>query len=118
MIKIQGLHKAFGEKRVLQGVDLEILRGKTTTIFGVSGGGKSTIIKHIVGLLIPDSGIIRVDNITLNSADPDSLYAIRRKVGFLFQSGALFDSMNVSQNVEFPLIEHTTLIGSEQAKKD
>lgn len=117
MIKIHNLHKAFGEKKVLDGVDLEVIRGKTTTIFGISGGGKSTIIKHIVGLLQADRGVIRVDNITLNPADPATLYAIRRKVGFLFQSGALFDSMNVRQNVEFPLVEHTALGAAQRLKK-
>ncbi|MDR2905665.1 MAG: ATP-binding cassette domain-containing protein [Helicobacteraceae bacterium] len=115
MITIRNLHKTFGEKRVLRGVDLEIARGKTTTIFGVSGGGKSTIIKHIVGLLTPDYGEIIVDNIRL--ADQKSLYAIRRKVGFLFQSGALFDSMNVRENVEFPLIEHTAIGEKDRVKK-
>ncbi|MDR2151884.1 MAG: ABC transporter ATP-binding protein, partial [Helicobacteraceae bacterium] len=115
MIKIRGLHKRFGAKEVLRGVDLDIVRGKTTTIFGVSGGGKSTIIKHIVGLLTPDRGEITVDGINLS--DAKSLYAIRRKVGFLFQSGALFDSMSVRQNVEFPLIEHTKLSASERDKK-
>jgi phospholipid/cholesterol/gamma-HCH transport system ATP-binding protein len=107
MIKIRNLHKAFGNKRVLQGIDLDIVKGQTTTIFGISGGGKSTIIKHIVGLLIPDRGMIRVDGVVLNHHDPATLYAIRRKVGFLFQSGALFDSMNVEENVAFPLTEHT-----------
>ncbi|MGE4295288.1 MAG: ABC transporter ATP-binding protein [Campylobacterales bacterium] len=117
MIKIHNLHKAFGAKKVLQGVDLEIVRGKTTTIFGISGGGKSTIIKHIVGLLHADRGLIRVDNITLNPADPATLYAIRRKVGFLFQGGALFDSMNVRQNIEFPLLEHTAMPPKERLAK-
>ncbi|MDR1912527.1 MAG: ATP-binding cassette domain-containing protein [Helicobacteraceae bacterium] len=114
MIKIRGLCKRFGQKEVLRGVDLDALRGKTTTIFGVSGGGKSTIIKHIVGLLTPDKGDIVVDGLRL---DNQTLYEIRRKVGFLFQSGAMFDSMNVKQNVEFPLIEHTKLGEREREKK-
>ncbi len=117
MIKIQNLHKAFGTKRVLQGVDLAIVRGKTTTIFGISGGGKSTIIKHIVGLLVPDRGQIIVDGIRLSHRDPATLYAIRRKVGFLFQSGALFDSMSVEENVAFPLLEHTTHGPTERSKR-
>ncbi|MDR1451699.1 MAG: ATP-binding cassette domain-containing protein [Helicobacteraceae bacterium] len=115
MIHIRDLCKRFGEKEVLRGVNLDIVRGKTTTIFGVSGGGKSTIIKHIVGLLTPDRGEIVVDGIALS--DAKSLYQIRRKVGFLFQSGALFDSMNVKQNVEFPLIEHTKLTAAERNRK-
>ena len=117
MIKITDLHKAFGAKKVLQGVDLSVVAGKTTTIFGLSGGGKSTIIKHIVGLLIADRGTITVDGVTLDPGNASTLYAIRRKVGFLFQSGALFDSMNVYQNIAFPLIEHTTLGAKEQEKK-
>ncbi|MDR2638961.1 MAG: ATP-binding cassette domain-containing protein [Helicobacteraceae bacterium] len=115
MIHIRNLCKRFGEKEVLRGVDLDIVRGKTTTIFGVSGGGKSTIIKHIIGLLTPDRGEIVVDGVKL--VDQQSLYTIRRKVGFLFQSGALFDSMSVKQNVEFPLIEHTKLTAAERDKK-
>ncbi|GHV03068.1 ABC transporter ATP-binding protein [Campylobacterota bacterium] len=115
MIKIYNLHKKFGDRAVLQGVDLHIVRAKTTTIFGISGGGKSTIIKHIVGLLRADSGTITVDGVVLE--DAKSLFTIRRKVGFLFQSGALFDSMNVQQNVEFPLVEHTDLDAKTRLKK-
>lgn len=117
MIKISNLHKSFGSKDVLKGVDLEIVRGKTTTIFGVSGGGKSTIIKHIVGLLRADKGTILIDNILLDLDNHQTLYQIRKKVGFLFQSGALFDSMSVEENIEFPLVEHTKLTKSERIDK-
>lgn len=117
MIEIRDLHKAFGSKKVLRGVDLSVVRGKTTTIFGVSGGGKSTIIKHIVGLLTADQGSITVDGILLDANDKSTLFEIRKKVGFLFQSGALFDSMSVETNIEFPLIEHTKLTKNERAKK-
>ena len=109
MIKIRDLHKQFGNKKVLKGVTLDIKKGKTTTIFGVSGGGKSTIIKHIIGLLKADKGDIFVDDINVSTANEDELMIVRKKVGFLFQSGALFDSMNVYENVAFPLIEHTSL---------
>ena len=114
MIKIRNLRKSFGEKAVLRGVNLDIVRGKTTTIFGLSGGGKSTIIKHIIGLLKADSGTITVDNITLDTSNKENLFKIRRKVGYLFQSGALFDSMTVRENIEFPLLEHTSLTRTER----
>ena len=117
LIKLINVKKTFGEKKVLQGVDLHIKRGYTTTIFGVSGGGKSTIIKHIIGLLIGDEGRIEVDDIDVFTASPNQLMKIREKVGFLFQSGALFDSMTVFENVAFPLIEHTDL-STEEIKKE
>ena len=109
MIQIKGLKKRFGPKEVLKGVDLTIPTGKTTVILGLSGGGKSTIIKHIVGLLKPDSGEIWVDDIEVAHADEETIRQVRKKVGFLFQSGALFDSMNVYENVAFPLREHTKM---------
>lgn len=117
MITIKNLHKSFGKKDVLKGVNLGIARGKTTTIFGISGGGKSTIIKHIVGLLQADKGEIVVDNIKLDPKNHQTLYEIRKKVGFLFQSGALFDSMSVQENIEFPLVEHTDLMRNQRLKK-
>ena len=116
-ISIKNLKKSFGKKEVLKGVDLDIIRHKTTVILGLSGGGKSTIIKHIVGLLKPDSGSIIVDGIDVAKADEKTIFEIRKKVGFLFQSGALFDSMNVFENVAFPLKEHTKLSNQDIIKK-
>lgn len=113
MIRFENVTKSFGKRQILCGVDLEIERGKTTVIFGVSGGGKSTIIKHIVGLLKPDSGIITVDGVRVDNADELTLRRIRTKVGFLFQSGALFDSMNIRENVAFPMVEHQKLTPKE-----
>jgi len=113
MVEIKGLKKSFGSKEVLKGIDLTIPKGKTTVIFGLSGGGKSTIIKHIVGLLKPDSGEIWVDGKEISRADEEQIRQIRKKVGFLFQSGALFDSMNVYENIAFPLREHTRLNENE-----
>ncbi|KIM09096.1 MAG: ABC transporter [Sulfurovum sp. PC08-66] len=109
MIHFRNVHKAFGERRILKGIDLDIEAGKTTTILGVSGGGKSTIIKHIVGLLQADSGQIIVDGHDISHGGNEALMNVRRVTGFLFQSGALFDSMNVRDNVIFPLAEHTTM---------
>lgn len=113
MIRFENVTKSFGNRQILKGVNLEIEQGKTTVIFGVSGGGKSTIIKHIVGLLKPDSGMITVDGIRVDNADETTLRHIRTKVGFLFQNGALFDSMNIRDNVAFPMIEHQKLTAKE-----
>lgn len=113
MIKFENVTKRFGAREILKGVNLEIERGKTTVIFGVSGGGKSTIIKHIVGLLKPDQGSITVDGIRVDDADEVTLRSIRTKVGFLFQNGALFDSMNIRDNVAFPMKEHQNLTPKE-----
>ena len=113
MIRFENIVKSFGKRTILKGVNLEIERGKTTVIFGVSGGGKSTIIKHMVGLLRPDSGSIIVDGVLLENADENALREIRKKVGFLFQHGALFDSMNIRDNVAFPMIEHQKLTPKE-----
>lgn len=109
MIRFENVYKSFGSRTILKGVDLEIPSHKTTVIFGVSGGGKSTIIKHIVGLLQPDSGNIYVDDVKVNGADDETLLHVRKKVGFLFQHGALFDSMNIRDNVAFPIYEHQKL---------
>ena len=109
IIRIVNLKKSFGQKEVLKGVDLNIVKGKTTVILGLSGGGKSTILKHIVRLLVPDSGEVWVENVNMAKADEETVFRMRKKIGYLFQSGALFDSMNVYENVAFPLREHTKL---------
>lgn len=113
MIRFENVTKSFGSRQILKGVNLEIEKGKTTVIFGVSGGGKSTIIKHIVGLLKPDSGTITMDGTRVDDADETTLRSIRTKVGFLFQNGALFDSMNIRDNVAFPMREHQKLTPKE-----
>jgi len=109
MIEIKHLKKVFGNKVVLRDVNLTIYDNKITYILGLSGQGKSTIIKHIVGLLKPTSGEILVDGVDVAKADIKTLYEIRKKIGFTFQEGALFDSMNIYDNVAFPLREHTKL---------
>ncbi|HEX5671075.1 MAG TPA: ATP-binding cassette domain-containing protein [Sulfuricurvum sp.] len=113
MIRFENITKSFGKREILRGVNLEIEQGKTTVIFGVSGGGKSTIIKHMVGLLKPDSGIITFKGIRVDNTDEATLREIRKKIGFLFQSGALFDSMNIGENVAFPMMEHQKLTPKE-----
>lgn len=117
MIDIKNLRKSFGAKEILRGVNLQIKEGATTVIFGLSGSGKSTIIKHIVGLLQPDSGEIELNGKIITGLEGEELLALRKKIGFLFQSGALFDSMNVYDNVAFPLREHTDL-SEDEIKKE
>ena len=117
MIEIKHLKKAFGEKVVLKDVNLKIEDNKVTYILGLSGQGKSTIIKHIVGLLKPTSGEVLVDGVDVGKADIKTLYEIRKKIGFTFQEGALFDSMNIFDNVAFPLVEHTKLSKKEIEKR-
>ncbi len=117
MIIIRHLKKVFGNKVVLRDVNLTIYDNKITYILGLSGQGKSTIIKHIVGLLKPTSGEILVDGVDVTKADKETLYKIRKKIGFTFQEGALFDSMTIYDNVAFPLREHTKLT-EEEIKKE
>jgi phospholipid/cholesterol/gamma-HCH transport system ATP-binding protein len=107
MIEIKGLHKSFGTKKVLNGIDLTIRKGETLVIIGRSGEGKSVLIKHIVGLLIPDSGYVKVENEIISEVSKKKLYELRKKFGFLFQGAALFDSMTVEENVSLPLVEST-----------
>ncbi len=107
MIKILDLHKSFGKQKVLDGVNLEIEEGKTTVIIGRSGGGKSVLLKHIIGLLKPDSGHIFIDGVDISRLNERELDRVRRNFGMLFQDAALFDSMTVGENVAFPLREHT-----------
>lgn len=105
MIEIHDLHKAFGNKEVLTGVNLQIEKGKTIVIIGRSGCGKSVLIKHIVGLLQPDSGYVKVEGKIVSELSSGDLYDLRKMFGFLFQGAALFDSLTVQENVALPLEE-------------
>ncbi len=105
MIEIVDLHKSFGENKVLKGVNLKIDSGETIVVIGKSGCGKSVLIKHIVGLLIPDSGTVKVEDQIINELELNDLYKLRRKFGFLFQGAALFDSMTVEENISLPLVD-------------
>jgi len=107
MIELVDIHKSFGRQKVLDGLNLTIEDGKTTVIIGGSGGGKSVLLKHIIGLLRPDSGQVLVDGVNITTLNDRELNEIRKKFGMLFQEAALFDSMNVRENVAFPLREHT-----------
>jgi len=109
MIELIDVHKSFGTQKVLDGLNLEIVDGQTTVIIGKSGGGKSVLLKHIIGLLKPDSGRVMVDGTDITGLNDKNLNEIRKKFGMLFQEAALFDSMNVAENVAFPLREHTKM---------
>lgn len=108
-VKIKDLHKSFGPQEVLRGINLEIERGKITVIIGKSGGGKSVLLKHIIGLLKPDRGEIWIEGTEITRLKERQLNDVRRRFGMLFQEAALFDSMNVFENVAFPLREHTKM---------
>lgn len=109
MIQLIALRKAFGRQKVLDGLDLDIEAGKITVIIGRSGGGKSVLLKHIIGLLRPDSGEVLIDGVDITKLGDRDLNEIRKKFGMLFQEAALFDSMTVGENVAFPLREHTRM---------
>lgn len=106
MIKIQDLHKRFNDNEVLCGVNLTINQGETLAIIGSSGCGKSVLLKHIVGLLIPDKGSVSIEGENLNDLSQNELYEIRKQFGFLFQGAALFDSMTIEENIWLSLVEN------------
>ena len=103
MIEFRDVHKAFGTKTVLDGFSLTIPDRETTVVIGYSGSGKSVALKHIVGLILPDSGQVEVDGQPVDQLDPDGLKELRRKVGYVFQFAALFDSMTVAENIALGL---------------
>ena len=104
-LRVCGLAKQIGAQEILRGVDLEVATGQTLVIIGRSGGGKSVLLKHLIGLLRPDAGEILVEGENIVGLGERRLAPVRRKVGILFQHGALFDSMSVAENVAFPLRE-------------
>src|SRR6266853_5413334 len=117
MIRIQGLRKSFGSQPVLQGVDLDVATGEVMIIIGRSGGGKSVLLKHLLGLLRPDAGAVLVDGTDITKLRGEALEGIRRRYGVVFQGGALFDSMSVFDNVAFPLREKTNLAAGDVAQR-
>lgn len=117
IIRLEDLHKSFGAQVVLDGVSIRFATGKTTVIMGPSGCGKSVLLRHIVGLLRPDSGEVYFQDQRIDQLREDALIEVRRQVGFVFQLSALFDSMTIGENLEFPLVEHTGLGSAERQKK-
>jgi phospholipid/cholesterol/gamma-HCH transport system ATP-binding protein len=105
MIAVEKLVKRIGQQEVLRGVDLQVARGETLAIIGRSGGGKSVLLKHLIGLMKPDAGEIWIEGQNIIGMSERKLASIRQKVGILFQGSALFDSMTVAENISFPLRE-------------
>ena len=109
MIEIKNLSKSFEDHQVLDHVDLTIKTGETMVVIGRSGSGKSVLLKHIIGLIKPDTGMVMIDGENITKATGAALDALRMKFGMLFQNAALFDSMTAFENVAFPLREHTAM---------
>jgi len=117
VIKVVGLRKSFNGQPVLRGLDLEVPDSSITVIIGRSGGGKSVFLKHLIGLMRPDSGRIEVGGVDLARLRGRALDEVRKRYGVVFQGGALFDSMSCRENVAFPLREKTRLSRADIAKK-
>jgi phospholipid/cholesterol/gamma-HCH transport system ATP-binding protein len=113
VIELQDLHKRFGTKEVLRGMSLSVEKGESVVIVGGSGTGKSVTLKHIIGLIKPDSGHVLVDGTDLCCMKPLELNRFRQRFGMSFQEGALFDSMSVFENIAFPLRRHTKMTEQE-----
>ena len=114
VISIQGLYKSFGDLKVLQGVDLEVFKGENVAVLGRSGSGKSVLIKIIAGLLTSDEGKVNVLGEEVEDLNEKELREMRLKIGFSFQSSALYDSMSVRENLEFPLIRNVKNLGQKE----
>jgi phospholipid/cholesterol/gamma-HCH transport system ATP-binding protein len=117
VITIRNLYKSFGENNVLNGLDLDLYRGENMVVLGKSGSGKSVLIKIIIGLMRPDKGSIYVLNHDICKLNSSQLDKVRVKVGFLFQSNALYDSMTVRENLEFPLRRHWIKTTKEEVNR-
>lgn len=109
LVAVKDLHFARGDRLVFDGIDIDIRRGKITAIMGPSGTGKTTLLKLIAGQLKPDAGSVTVDGLDVHALSRDRLFALRRRMGMLFQSGALLTDLDVFENVAFPVREHTNL---------
>src|SRR5438093_5019946 len=113
-IAIKDLHKAFDGQKVLDGVTLEVARGETVAVLGRSGGGKSVLLKLLIRLQTPDSGSIRIVGQEITRLDEKQLNDVRKKIGFLFQQAALYDSLTVEDNVAFRLTSHAKMLVEDQ----
>ena len=107
MIKVQGLYKNFDDQKVLENVSFDIGDGQITSILGPSGTGKTVLLKLMIGLISPDKGQVIIDGVNVSTLSQDKLLEIRKSIGYLFQEGALYDFLNVFDNIAFPLREHT-----------
>ena len=117
MIQLSNLYKSFGSQHVLRGLNLNVGKGETFAILGKSGTGKSVTLKCIVGLMVPDAGDISIDSMDVDVNDRKTLKEIRRMIGFLFQGGALYDSMSIRENLIFNLTRHHRVKHSEASDK-
>ena len=117
IIRVKDLYKSFGDNRVLSGINLDVETGTTCVILGGSGSGKTVLMKHMIGLLKPDSGQVFIEGEDIVPLGTDSLEEVRRKFGMVFQGAALFDSMTVYENVSFPLREHKKGLSESQIRE-
>ncbi|MEW6348665.1 MAG: ATP-binding cassette domain-containing protein [Thermodesulfobacteriota bacterium] len=109
MIQVEDVHKSYGGQKVLEGITFQVETGQVVTIIGRSGGGKTVLLRQMMGLEKPDAGRILIDGVNIVDIGPDQLNRVRRSIGILFQDGALFDSLTVFENVAFPVREHTRM---------
>ena len=116
-IQVKSLRKSFGDQKVLNGIDIEVAQGEILVVLGRSGTGKSVLLKLLIGLQQPDSGSIHVHGQEVMGLQPDQLNEVRKKIGFLFQSAALYDSLTVEENVTFPLRRHTDMTAAQRQQR-
>ena len=117
MIVLRGVHKRFGSQVVLDGVDLDVQEGETLALLGPSGTGKSVLLKHIIGLIRPDSGIVVVDDQDVGKLRRKELATLRSRIGYVFQNGALFDSMSVFENVRLGITDEDKFRDEDYARE-
>src|ERR671919_2606135 len=117
VISIRGLEKSFGSNKVLQGINLDVHKGENVVVLGRSGTGKSVLIKIIAGLLKPDKGTVKVLGEEVDKLDLKQLQQLRLKIGFSFQNSALYDSMTIRENLEFPLVRSRKNLTREEVDK-
>jgi phospholipid/cholesterol/gamma-HCH transport system ATP-binding protein len=116
-VVVQGLHKSYGEQKVLNGLDLKVGSGQTVAVLGRSGTGKSVLLRLIVGLQKPDAGTIQIQGQEITRANLEEINEIRKKMGFLFQHAALYDSLTVEENIAFPLRRHTEMTAAQRSER-
>jgi phospholipid/cholesterol/gamma-HCH transport system ATP-binding protein len=114
---VKGLHKSYGEQKVLNGLDLKVGSGQTVAVLGRSGTGKSVLLRLIVGLQKPDAGTIQIQGQEITGVNLEEMNEIRKKMGFLFQHAALYDSLTVEENVAFPLRRHTAMTAAQRSDR-
>jgi phospholipid/cholesterol/gamma-HCH transport system ATP-binding protein len=116
-MEVKGLHKSYGEQKVLNGIDLTVGSGQTVAVLGRSGTGKSVLLRLIVGLQKPDAGSIHIQGQEITNANLEEMNEIRKKMGFLFQHAALYDSLTVEENIAFPLRRHTEMTAAQRSER-